>query len=116
MALPKGISPEGISFNLTYPALPDQGLIKAANTKADQWDRTYKAGAAGWLVVHQPYDVKWQIIVDGKAVRFYRANKSFIGFPVQQGEHQISIRYWPHTWIRWSMVLSVLVSTYRCYG
>ena len=40
-----------------------------------------------------PYDKGFNILVDGKKVEYYIVNKSFIGFKISKGTHEIEIKY-----------------------
>ena len=47
----------------------------------------------GYFVTTLPYDHDYQIFVDGKKVEYEKVNTAFVGFPIQQGHHKISIQY-----------------------
>ena len=49
--------------------------------------------------------------MDSRQVHFYRANKSFIGFPISKGEHKILIQYWPHSPLRLLLLVSACLTT-----
>jgi hypothetical protein len=91
--------------------LPDRVLNVWKNTY-DDLGFTYEAPKAGWLVFNDPYDQKWELSIDGKKTFVSRVNRYFIGVPISGGQHQVLLRYWPHTtlrlWIFISMVLSVM--------
>lgn len=110
IALPQDFKIDDKQIRVGYPKVPSQGLIQAIHRLADQWELSYKAQEPGWLVIHQPFDLKWEILLDGKKIDFYRANKSFVAFPITEGKHQILMRYWPHTWIRWAIIISTILS------
>ena len=63
----------------------------------DDFGFIYQAPYDGWLVMHQPFDPKWKLSVDGKPAVFYKTNKSFIGFSLSKGRHAVLLRYWPGT-------------------
>lgn len=54
---------------------------------------TITADRDGWFISSIPYDDNFQILVDGKSVQPQIVNTAFLGFPLEQGEHQIVIRY-----------------------
>ncbi|MDC1153176.1 YfhO family protein [Nitrospinaceae bacterium] len=69
----------------------------------------YSADRDGWLVLHFPYDERWKVTINEKPVKVYKANKYFIGFPVQKGEHKILIQYWPGTSLRTMIAVSIFL-------
>ena len=54
---------------------------------------TVTADRDSWFISSIPYDDNFQILVDGKSVQPQKVNTAFLGFPLEQGEHQIIIRY-----------------------
>jgi len=91
--------------------LPERILGVWKNTY-DDLGLTFEAPKDGWLVFNYPYDKKWELTVDGQKTPLSKVNRCFIGAPILNGQHQILLRYWPHTPLRFfifiSMVLSVL--------
>lgn len=85
-------------------------IKKILSHKSDRLEIIYQNDTPGWLIFHFAYDPKWQITVDQKIIKYYRANKSFIGFPVSQGEHHIEISYWPKSWLRLSLLISAILA------
>ena len=83
------------------------GLYK--NTM-DEIGFTYTAKQKGWLIIHEPYDVKWKVRVAGKSTDFYTANNRFMGTPITHARHQLELSSWPHTPLRWMLAVSVLIS------
>ena len=47
----------------------------------------------GWFVLAVPYDIGFHVTVDGKETAYSRTDTDFLGFPITQGKHQISITY-----------------------
>ena len=47
----------------------------------------------GYFNLSIPYDKGFIIKVDGKEVDYEKVNKSFIGFPIEKGEHKIEIEF-----------------------
>lgn len=70
----------------------------------------YKASKNGWLVFHFPFDERWKITVDNNPVKVYRANKYFIGTPIEKGQHKILVQYWPDTFLREMIAVSLMLS------
>jgi hypothetical protein len=75
----------------------------------DEFGFTYKADYDGWLVLHYPYDPKWEMKVDGQGQKLYRVNRYFIGTYIREGEHHIQMDYWPHTLLRIFIALSMVL-------
>lgn len=70
----------------------------------------------GWLVFHYPYDEKWRLTIDGNIAQVHRVNKYFIGTPIQNGEHNILLQYWPDTWLREMILISIILSALTFVG
>jgi len=100
----------GTKCMLMYPKERTEGVIKVWDHQSDHLDLTYRSPDQGWLVLQFPYDTHWQISIDGKPIHLYRVNKSFIGFPVTQGDHRVLVQYWPHSWLRLALTLSALLA------
>ena len=111
LALPLDYVPAGPGLAFVYPVAGADGLRAVTKNNMDDFGFTYAAAQDGWFIMHQPFDPKWEISVDGTRVPFYRTNRSFIGLPLSRGEHAIVLRYWPHTPLRFLLGLSVVVST-----
>lgn len=47
----------------------------------------------GYFVTTLPYDKDYQVFLDGKKVEYEKVNTAFVGFPIQQGHHTITIQY-----------------------
>ena len=47
----------------------------------------------GYFNLSIPYDEGFIIKVDGREVEYEKVNKSFIGFPIEKGEHKIEIEF-----------------------
>ena len=94
------------------PANTDSIIERIDRWQGDQWHALIKAPRNGWLVVHWPYDKKWQAIVDKQPQKVYRANRYFLGFPIDQGQHQVELEYMPHHPLRllvWLMMITTVV-------
>jgi len=111
VALPANMPLRGLRGILLLKTRDASGITSIWRHHSDETGITFQAPADGWLGIQFPYDPKWRIEVDGQSVRFYRADKSFIGLPVTRGEHKILIQYWPDSWLRWGLPLSVMLAT-----
>ena len=59
------------------------------------------------LFLSVPYSEGWKVKVDDKDSIFYKANHSFIGVPLLEGEHHIQLEY-VTPWLKAGIVISVL--------
>lgn len=48
---------------------------------------------AGYFITSLPYRKGYQILVDGKETKAIKVNTAFVGFPIEEGQHNIEIRY-----------------------
>lgn len=111
VALPVGAFPSLKNFVL-FRLQPNH--INVWKYNSDQTGLTYKTNTDGWLVIHYPYDKRWQITVNGKIVPYYKTNKVFMSIPISQGVNRILIEYMPDSWLRILILLSrvlILVGT-----
>lgn len=109
LALPKDVSFKGAELDFIYPAVPKEGMVGIFKNNLDDLGFIYEAPSQGWLVMHQPFDHKWKLTVDGQSTVFYKTNKSFIGFPLSRGHHSILLRYWPDTPVRIFLGMAVML-------
>ena len=47
----------------------------------------------GYLITSIPYEKNFEVRVDGKKVTYEKVNTEFLGFPIEQGTHDIEIVY-----------------------
>jgi hypothetical protein len=105
LRLPKTPKPDGkIELQVKMP----QDISDVWQNGHDRLGITYEAWRDGWLIIHYPYDPKWEISIDGKPSRVYRVNRYFIGTPISQGIHKVLLSYWPHTPLRLLLFLSLI--------
>ena len=76
----------------------------------DEFGFTYNAARRGWWVMHMPYDPKWQLFIDGTKTPLSKINRYFIGAPLEAGEHQILLTYWPNNPLRPLILVSTLMA------
>lgn len=98
-------------FVLEYPSTERDGVYHVGLMTNDKIGFDYRAVRDGWFVMHYPYDPKWKITLDGRVIQYYRANKSFIAFPITKGDRSILIEYWPHSYLREWLAVSALTAT-----
>jgi len=89
--------------------LPDRVLGVWKNTY-DDLGLTLEAPKAGWLVFNYPYDMKWELTVDGLKTPLSQVNNYFIGAPISGGRHQVLLQYWPQTHLRFWIFISMVLS------
>ena len=110
VALPANTSFVGFKGILLIKTRDASGITSVWRHHSDETGINFLASCEGWMSIQYPYDPKWQVELDGKKIPFYRVNKSFIGFPITQGEHKILVRYWPDSWLRWGLPLSIFMT------
>lgn len=111
--LPIGMaSKESIRLQVKLP----QGIMAVGKNTYDDLGMTYEAPKAGWLVFNYPYDAKWELAIDGRLTPLSHVNRYFMGVPVTGGTHQIVLRYWPHTALRFWIFISIALSTICFFG
>jgi len=106
--MPNGIGNTEEKIELHVWTSPD--LLDVWRNTQDQFGFTYHADKDGWWVMHMPFDPKWELTIDGKKTPISKINRYFIGAPVSQGNHQILLKYWPHSPLRLLIILSTLTS------
>ena len=105
--LPADFKPEGQPLTMSVRTPGDiTGITRNTN---DELTFTYHAAYDGWLVMHYPFDPKWEIEVDGKKQKLYMVNRHFIGIFIKEGEHTVALHYWPHTPLRILMILQMVL-------
>ncbi len=101
--------PQDPGFTFYYLPGGSANLGKIWKNQPDNFGFDYTAPQDGWLVLHFPYDKKWQATLDGQGVPIHRVNKIFMGLALKQGEHKILLRYWPGTLLRPLIGLSLVL-------
>lgn len=94
------VSTKESDITLSYAVPGEEGMQTVSVYRPDHLRFDYQTKSDGWLVFHSPYDPKWKLMLDGKVAEMYRANYSFIGIPLTAGKHTIDLKYWPDTWLR----------------
>ena len=93
----------------TFELKQNPSILDVWKNENDNLGINYSAPGDGWLIFHYPYDKRWKITINEKPVKVYKANKYFIGFPIQKGEHKILVQYWPDTSLRTTIALSIFL-------
>ncbi len=93
---------------LSLEAKPFVGISDIWRNEFDNLGFNYQAPDDGWLVFNYPYDKKWRLTMDGQPVQLFKVNRYFLGTPVNRGEHQLLLQYWPDTPLRVMMGVSII--------
>jgi hypothetical protein len=113
VVLPDVAAPEaGIRLQVKLP----RGILDVWKNTYDDFGMTYEAPKSGWLVFNYPYDKKWELTIDNHETPISKVNRYFMGAPISGGEHQILLRYWPHTSLRFWIFISMTASTLCFFG
>ena len=67
--------------------------LNKEKTKGDTLEGTITMEEDGYFVTSIPYDKGFTVYVDGKKVEYEIVNHTFLGFPLEKGEHQIEMIY-----------------------
>ena len=67
--------------------------LNKEKTKGDTLEGTITMEEDGYFVTSIPYDKGFTVYVDGKKVEYETVNHTFLGFPLEKGEHQIEMIY-----------------------
>jgi hypothetical protein len=97
------------SVLLTYPTRHAARIGDIHRLTSDLIEFDHEAPAAGWLVIHYPYDRKWSITIDGAKQELLRANRAFMATRVPSGVSKVSLEYWPETRLRFMLGASYLL-------
>jgi hypothetical protein len=55
---------------------------------------------AGWVVVSATHWKGWRAYIDGRRVRTYFANHAFLGVYVPEGQHHVTLKYLPQSFVQ----------------
>lgn len=74
--------------------------LSAVPWEIDRWQETCLEGTiapekAGMMITTIPYDKGWTIMVDGQKQEAAKVKDAFIGVPLSQGSHRITMEYRP---------------------
>ena len=101
LTIPKGIYKISdfhiyyIDFNYLEQATKniDRFIIDTIKTKKDRLAGTINVTNDGYFIMTLPYSEGYSIKVDGKKTPYERVDNYFIGFPIEEGNHEIDIIY-----------------------
>lgn len=84
------------AFTMQYPTTActvDKLEVDKTLTKGDVIAGKINCSEDGYFELTVPYDSGFKITVDGCKQEYECVDKTFIGFPIKQGEHEIVIEY-----------------------
>ena len=82
-------------------------VIDPVKTKGDTIVGSVNVLESGYFNLSIPYDKGYNIYVDGKEVSYQKVNKSFIGFKIKPGNHDIMIKY-TASWLKLGEIVSII--------
>ncbi len=82
-------------------------VIDPVKTKGDVISGSVNVLESGYFNLSIPYDKGYNIYVDGKEVSYQKVNKSFIGFKIKPGNHDIVIKY-TASWLKLGETVSII--------
>ena len=63
----------------------------------------------GYLVLLESYHPGWQAWVDNQPTNIQRADFTFMAIPVKQGSHQITLKFWPKSFVLGLWISSISI-------
>jgi hypothetical protein len=84
---------EGTPPDLAEPDDASEDRASVTGYEAGRIRLETSTGAAGLLVLSEPYYPAWKAYVDGERVPLYRADYLLRAVPVPAGEHRVELRY-----------------------
>lgn len=108
-ALPKLYDLKNQKGSLKYFNFNYNNKLKIIKYEPDNFNFQYIINNNGWLVIHYPYDPHFQITVDGIKSPIYKVNSAFLGISLTKGVHSIYLQYWPDTYLRQAIGLSMFL-------
>lgn len=95
---------------LRYSSSAPLNSLSVITYEPDRLKFALDAERDGWLVVHQPFDPKWSLKVNGADTKPYRANAAFLATPISKGRATVELEYMPSSYLRPALALSLLLS------
>jgi uncharacterized membrane protein YfhO len=93
---------EGVSHPIEtkmQAALPTAPQVAITRTAPGAMTVQVESGLPGILVLSEPYTPGWVATVDGQAAEILIANHAFRAVPVTAGEHTVTFRYQPMSFV-----------------
>lgn len=102
-----------IDSNYIKSSLDNMNVVENQNVKAEgnSFSADFSIKEKGYVVLPVVYDKSWKITNNGKSINPISANGGFIAFNLEEGEHNIEMRYVPY-----SVYLGIGVSTVTIFA
>jgi hypothetical protein len=100
----------GTPVTLRYSSSAPLNSLSAIIYEPDRMKFSLESERDGWLVLHQPFDPKWRLKINGADARIYRANLAFMATPVAKGTAVVELEYLPFSYLRVFLAISLLLS------
>ena len=68
-------------------------LVNNLNRKADNFIFDLDIKENGWLLLKFPYDKNWEVFIDGKKTKVFKANEFWLGAKVEKNNKFIEVKY-----------------------
>ena len=68
-------------------------LVNNLNRKADNFIFDLNIKENGWLLLKFPYDKNWEVFIDGKKTKVFKANGYWLGVKVLENSKMLEISY-----------------------
>ncbi|MBO7451528.1 MAG: YfhO family protein [Clostridiales bacterium] len=99
-------SDETIESNVMGLSHPDTGLYQDGNTLKT----TVNLEEDGYVLITVPYSEGWTAMIDGKEAEILRADRAFMAFKLEKGQHDIKLKYHtPHLAVGLCIAVSIIV-------
>ncbi|MBN1947124.1 MAG: YfhO family protein [Bradymonadales bacterium] len=82
----------------TDPWRGPRGHVIESGGGGDRYDTSVHLEDPGYVLFRMTYHPNWRAWVDGRQVETVMLSPSFVGIPVQAGEHRIEMVYSPDLW------------------
>ena len=110
-SLPSGSTlPRSTPITLRYSSSAPLNSLSATVYEPDRMKFSFESDRDGWLVLHQPFDPKWKLRINGNDARLYRANLAFMATPISKGAVSVELEYRPFSNLRGFLALSLALS------
>jgi hypothetical protein len=109
--MPAGVTLDpGTPITLQYSSSAPLNSLSAIIYEPDRMKFSFESERDGWLVLHQPFDLKWRLKINGNDARIYRANLAFMATPISKGGVLVELEYLPFSYLRFFLALSLALS------
>ena len=110
-SMPSGIALDPATpITLRYSSSAPLNSLSAVIYEPDRMKFLFESEREGWLVLHQPFDLKWRLKINGSEARIYRTNLAFMATPIGKGAVLVELEYLPYSYLRFFLALSLVLS------